>query len=136
MYSSRRESRACRWIEASLQNVYDDHRRDAKQNLSIYPDFEATLYEAVGLSKASKPRRLVCLIELCRVLDVELPEDDGQHLTQEEKLRVLNVHLCDRLRPSFVGSQVRKNINRFPMRVFKAAMHILGEVAVMALDDE
>ena len=123
-------------MEASLQNVYDDHRNDAKQNHSIYPDFEATLYEAVGLSKASKARRLVCLMELCRVLDVELPEDDGPHLTQEEKLRILNVRLCERLRPSFVGSRVRKNINRFPMRVFKAAMHILGEVAILALNDE
>lgn len=135
MFSSRRELRACRWIEASLQNVYDDHRRDAKNNLSIYPDFQTTLYEVVGLSRASQSRKLVCLLELCRLLDVDM-SDDEPNLRQEDKIRMLSERLCKRLRPSFVGKHVRKNVRRFPLRVLKTAIHILGAVAIHALDDE
>lgn len=135
MFSSRKELRACRSIEASLQNVYDDHRRDAKNNLSIYPDFQTTLYEVVGLSRASQSRKLVCLLELCRLLDVDI-SDDEPNLRQEDKIRMLSERLCKRLRPSFVGNRVRKNVRRFPLRVLKTAIHILGAVAMHALEDE
>lgn len=131
MNSSRRELRTCRWIEASLQNVYNDHKHDRKTNHSIYPDFEETLYEAVGLTKASKSRRLLCMMELCKVFDIA-PSDELPTLTQEEQLQLLNEQLCDRLRPSFVGKRVYK----IPLDMLKMFMRIFSHILIASLNDE
>ena len=130
MYSSRRESRICRRIEASLQNVYDDHKHDRKNNHSIYPDFEETLYEVVGLTKASNSRRLLCMVELCTVLNIE-PSDELKTLTQEEQLQLLNEQLCDRLRPSFVDQFVQN----VPLEMLKMFMRVLSHVLIATLND-